>query len=115
MAIRRRRPTPRRSSRIRDASFMGFVHTLPCCAAGIGGHVCTGRIEAHHMGVRGIGQKADDTTCVPLCTGAHRAWHDCNGPFAGWARDERHVFAELTIGATRAAYARSQGDGAIAF
>jgi hypothetical protein len=95
---------------------MAFVRTQPCTAILIG---CSCSLstptEAHHMGPRGISQKADDTTCVPLSTACHRAWHDCTGPFAGWTREQRADFGARAIAETRAAYPRSTQRFAIAF
>jgi hypothetical protein len=34
---------------------------------------CTGPVEADHAGSRGIGPKAHDSTCIPLCSYHHRA------------------------------------------
>lgn len=47
---------------------------------------CSGPIEAHHAGVRGLGQKAPDDTVIPLCSGHHRHLTDRSGPFSGWPR-----------------------------
>lgn len=47
---------------------------------------CSGPVEAHHAGVRGVGQKATDDTVIPLCAGHHRALTDRAGAFAGWPR-----------------------------
>lgn len=67
--LRRRRPTPRRASRVRDVDFMAWVKTLPCAAREVGldsAYLCVGEVEADHAGRRGLGQKADDTTTIPL-------------------------------------------------
>jgi hypothetical protein len=43
------------------------------------GHQCTGKIEAHHVNEghkRGMGQRAPDFWCVPLCSAAHAALHN---------------------------------------
>lgn len=47
---------------------------------------CSGIIEAHHAGVRGLGQKAPDSTCLPLCSAHHRDLTDRSGCFASWPR-----------------------------
>lgn len=98
--LKPRRSTPRRSSRVRDPEYMAIVRTLPCAAIGLPGHQCDGSIHAHHAGYRGVSQKADDNTTIPLCQVAHANWHDCNGCFAGWERDEREAFAVIKIAET---------------
>lgn len=42
---------------------------------------CSGRVEADHLGSRGIGRKADDRTCAPLCQQHHRERTDHSGAF----------------------------------
>ena len=82
--------------------FLDHVRRLPCCAPGA--HF--GRTEAHHAGARGLGQWASDMTAIPMCTGHHRAWHDCNGVFRGWSKDQRREWVEARIAETRASYGR---------
>jgi hypothetical protein len=81
------------------------VKQLPCCAKNLGPRVwtrCTpGPIHAHHAGYRGVGQKADDTSCIPLCWFHHASWHDCCGPFNGWTHDQRADWAAAQILATQ--------------
>lgn len=62
--------------RPRDRAFMMFVRKLPCAVRveppdPLRLTPCTGRVEADHMGDRAVGQKADDTTCVPMCATHH--------------------------------------------
>lgn len=45
---------------------------------------CSGHVEAHHAGEHGMGAKADDDTCIPLCSSHHRDLTDRRGVFAGW-------------------------------
>lgn len=54
-----------------DTPYLAFVRLHPCCSCG-----ATRDIEAHHTGRRGMGQKAADSTAVPLCRGCHRYFHD---------------------------------------
>ena len=63
--------------------------------------VCTGRIEADHMGRRGIGQKAEDSTCAPMCTKHHRHRTDVYGFFKGWTQAELRLWVEWAIGNAR--------------
>lgn len=86
--------------RTRAWDYMGFVKTLPCCAAtsNVGGR-CSGGIEADHAGRRGIGQKASDYTCIPLCSQHHRWRTDFAGPFRDWDRERMRAWllAETAI------------------
>lgn len=80
--------------RERDIDYMLWVKTLPCLLAGVdGAGPCTGVVEADHAGLRGMGQKAPDDTCIPLCSGHHLDRHACTGFFRGrpkeWKRDWR--------------------------
>jgi hypothetical protein len=52
-----------------------------------------------------MGQKADDSTAVPLCMGCHDAWHGCRGVFEGWVKAQRREWADAAVERTRAAYA----------
>ena len=83
-----RREEPRRSEREHNANYLAWVHTQPCCAVGLPGHVCGGRIEADHAGERPLGRKADDDTCIAICSQGHRERTDFSGPFKTWSRDE---------------------------
>jgi hypothetical protein len=61
-------PKPRR---IVDERFRRFVKTFACC-------VCGRRpVDPAHIGPKGIGSKASDYTCIPLC----RDHHDAQGSF----------------------------------
>jgi hypothetical protein len=97
--LRPRRTAPRRSSRVRDPEYMARVAALPCLLAGE--HVCDGRIEVHHMGSRGLGQKCSDLETVPFCQKAHREWHDASGYFRGLTREDRREYAAHAIAETR--------------
>lgn len=85
-----RRKTPLRSRgntkyrrRARDIPYMKWVRRQPCCAKVHGG-ICGGRVEADHAGRRGIGQKADDRSCIALCH-RHHVWRtNFAGPFKEW-------------------------------
>lgn len=59
----------RRKNRERDVAYMLWVKTQPCCVPAC---VFTGDVvEAHHSGIRGLCQKAADSTCIPLCQQHH--------------------------------------------
>jgi hypothetical protein len=75
----------RRKNRQRDKAFLAWIHLQPCAVAAalvaplnmgatrtliVAG--CSGRITAHHAGTRGLMQKADDRTAIPLCEAHHQ-------------------------------------------
>ena len=69
---RRYLPIPRfrtelRKGRDYDPEYLTFIRSLPCL-------ICrrTNRIEAAHVGARGLGQKCDDRETIPLCAFHHR-------------------------------------------
>jgi hypothetical protein len=81
-AILNKTDHPRRSPRrrawnrgpARDESYKAFIRRQPCCACG------RMPAEAAHTGIDGgMGQKASDYSCVPLCfnchTGGSRSYH----------------------------------------
>ena len=54
-------------SRGRNEAYKRFIRQLPCCVC------CKTRwIEAAHFGPHGLGQKASDFNCLPLCHTCHR-------------------------------------------
>lgn len=67
--------------RPRDRAYMAWIRRQPCCARETATTPCQGRVEADHAGRRGIGQKADDRTCIPLCRNHHRERTDFSGTF----------------------------------
>jgi hypothetical protein len=97
-----KRATPRRAAAVRDPAYLAFVRTLPCAAP----VACRRPSQAHHAGLRGLGQRASDDTAVPLCAQHHADWHAAAGPFRGWDRAARAAWALTVIAETRALYAR---------
>ncbi len=97
--VKQRRATKRRRPEgHHDPLYMDAVRKLPClyyCGS------CEGSIEAHHMGVRGLGQKCPDDETVPFCSHHHRSWHDCSGVFAGWPRERRRAYSASSIAWTQ--------------
>jgi hypothetical protein len=55
----------------RDPEYLRFVRRQPCCVCGR-----SWGIEASHTGPRGLGQKASDHSCIPLCWKHHRTGRD---------------------------------------
>lgn len=108
------RPGSKRSRyarRPRDTAYMMFAKSLlcaveeewPCFPARPS--LCSGVIEADHAGERGLGRKADDRTCIPMCTGHHRERHDHAGTFRHLTRDEARSWRERAIARTQTLYA----------
>lgn len=90
--INPRREKPRRTLKVRDQAHKDKIKLLPCCAPGAPAG-CWGPIDPSHTGARGLGQKADDTSCVPHCRGHHDQWENHHGVFAGWTREQRREWA----------------------
>src|SRR5882724_5346694 len=70
---------------VRDPDYLRFVRQQPCC-------VCerTWGIEAAHTGSRGLGQKASDHSCIPLCWKHHRTGRDSYHQLGRWRFLELH-------------------------
>jgi len=83
------RPKSRKPTRSR--SYMAFVRERPCC-------ICLRQAdEAHHFGPRGMGTKATDLSCVPLCKEHHVEFHTSGrctllGLEMGRTETERHFY-----------------------
>lgn len=81
---------------------MLWVKALPCLMRGRDDHDCIPPIEAHHTGGRpGMSIKSDDRDTVPLCSQAHREFHQRSGVFGGFGRDEIREWSRLAIAETR--------------
>lgn len=119
--MRRRFRSTKYSRRPRDFVFMGFVKRQPCIVrifppasfvltlAGVlaafkKATPCNGPVEADHMGARGIGQKADDRTCVPMCRGHHGERTDHTGTFRPLVQVELRAWRAAAIEHTQAAW-----------
>lgn len=121
---RRTRIAPRSKTnsyrkRERDVPYMLWVKTRPCIVREIAPHLfmqrfpgigarratpCSGPVEADHMGARGMGQKADDRTCVPCCRHHHGARHAHAADFYPLTRDELRAWRTAAIERTQAAW-----------
>ncbi len=114
-SIRRRRPTPRRSSRVRDTSYLLFVKTLPCAARDIGldtAYPCFGEVEADHAGRRPMGRKADDATTIPLCQQHHHDRGSFSGAFKTFNQAGMRAWLAEAIEQTQAMWRAHQGRAA---
>ena len=94
--------------RERDLEFMTWVRRQPCIMRELPASdvltFCSGPVEADHMGARGLGQKADDGTCVPMCRGHHRERTDHAGTFRPLTRDELRAWRAVVIERTQDAW-----------
>lgn len=112
--LRQRRPTPRRSSRVRDKEYLAWVRQQPCALKGLAifhlrdGRECAGPIEPDHRreGV-GAGQKASDRDAWPCCRRHHEDRHALTGVFKGWTKAEVRDFVGRRIAEANALYERS--------
>jgi hypothetical protein len=103
---RRIRKLSRYKQRERFPAYMMWVKAQPCLMSPHGG--CSGVIEADHAGLdRGIGQKAHDNTCVPLCSQHHHDRHNFTGPFKNWTQERMRAWRELAIRLTQQAAQRA--------
>jgi len=109
----RRRPARRIEERRHMRPYVALIHRMPCCCElGVyrfdGGQtadpsdyresMCGGRIEANHAGEKpGMGLKASDSTCIPMCSLHHKDWSEHRGLFALWTREERRAWADSVI------------------
>lgn len=81
----------------KDPAYLEWIRTLPCAVC----YAQKSPTQAHHAGVRGFGQRADDRTAVPLC-GQH---HDRGRPnsvhtlgkkfWDFWAIDKDRIIEDL--------------------
>lgn len=93
--LRRGRRRSKYSKRERHPAFMAFVKTLLCSVVEEWPDYpnkptpCSGPIEADHDSRgRGLGQKSDDRSCIPMCTGHHRERTDHTGTFKHIPREQ---------------------------
>jgi hypothetical protein len=112
--IRRRTPLARSSmrrrtersayrARERDVGYMLWVKRQPCLMRGVWG-CCSGPVEADHAGLRGIGRKAHDSTCIPLC----RYHHGASRFPRNWSQVQRRAWLHAAVVYTQAS-ARAVG------
>lgn len=127
--MKRQRGTTSYSRRERNFDFMGWIKQQPCIVIDLApvlfirrtlplleaaryialvscrsATICAGVVEADHMGARGLGQKADDYTCVPMCQQHHRERTDHSGAFRPLNRDEVRAWRAVAIERTQAAW-----------
>jgi hypothetical protein len=89
-----------------DPRFASWIRTLPCAVVGLDPHGCQGTTQAYHAGPRGLGQKAHDNTCIPLCLSHHRAYHDYRWPFSTMPKAELRAWIDQQIRMAQSDHAR---------
>lgn len=89
---------------MRDPQYMTWVRGLGCLFEATS-YSCDGPIDAHHAGInKGMGRKADDDTCIPLCRKHHQDLECLTGVASfklGWDKAVRRAFHEQAIEAVR--------------
>jgi hypothetical protein len=85
-----------------DTAYLAFVRARPCCHCGD-----TDRVEAHHTGKRGMGQKAPDSTTVPLCHACHMCFHT-DGALDGLTRAQTMDTFAVSVDLIQAEWAKRQ-------
>jgi hypothetical protein len=114
--MRRGRHRSKYSKRDRDFAFMGFVKLQLCSVEEENPDPdrdptpCSGVIEADHVGERGMGQKADDRTCIPMCTGHHRERHDHCGTFKYCTREQIRGWKRRAMARTQTYWCERTGE-----
>ncbi len=91
---------------------MKWVRAQPCLLRGDVQHRCEGAVEADHagdIGVRALGRKAPDRTCIPLCQLAHAERQRWRGYFDGWDVPKMRAWTEENSAALVARYERQEG------
>jgi|SRR6478609_1376931 len=100
----RKRALPRRLTRPgpgSDPAYLDKVRKLPCCAPRISlvgpeALFHEGDVVAHHA--RG---KTNDRAAIALCWKHHGQWHDANGVFKHWTKDDRRTWSAAAIDDTQ--------------
>jgi hypothetical protein len=83
---------------------MGFVKLQRCAARALGRCDSSSFVEADHAGSRGLGVKADDTTCIPLCSKHHRERTEFAGDFACFNKNMMRTWLAAVVDSTRAMF-----------
>lgn len=99
------KPTNRSPSEGGDPAYLAFVRQLPCCAPGVRPCESPTPQHAHHSTGAGMGLKSSDRETMPLCWFHHAEFHQGNGAFELWSRDDRRVFQSEQVERVQRAYA----------
>lgn len=104
--LRQRRPTPRRSGRVRDVPHMLEVKALGCLMRDVPDHRCDGPAQFDHFGPHGMGQKTSDRKGAPFCPDVHRQRQEAAGMFKGVGKYAMRMIMTTAIAETQARVAR---------
>ena len=85
--------------RERDFDYMTWVKQQRCLLEHEGD--CSGVIEADHAGERAGFRRADDRTCISLCSHHHRQRHAAQGIFYSMTKEERREWRREAIRLTQ--------------
>lgn len=115
--MRRGKKRSKYALRPRDTPYMLWVKSLSCAVLEfwmpweheIG--TCDGPIQADHMGRRGIGQKAADDTCAPMCRRHHRERTDHSGVFRHATREQAREWCAGVVRDIREIWSATCGPG----
>lgn len=101
-AAMKRRPSAAKLTPF-ERSWLRWVVTLECRARLLPGHVCRGRMTAHHAGRRpGTGMKAPHVTAIPLCWRAHLEGIEVlRDVFTGWTKERVRAWEDEQIAAVQ--------------
>lgn len=103
----RKRSKTKYAKRPRAFGYMGWIKQQSCIVRQFAVVMkspttpCRGDIEADHMGERGLGRKAPDSTCVPICSGHHRERTDFSGAFKTFTQMDMRSFVASAIQVTQ--------------
>lgn len=116
--MRRKPKSTKYSRRERDFGYMGWIKRQSCALTTdavtsplwLGGRpdACDGAIEAHHAGKRGMGQKSDDDTCLPLCSHHHHLRTNHLEVFSNWYPGTLRSWEDFLIDRYRSAWRRGE-------
>lgn len=73
-----------KTKKIKNKKYLIYVASKQCALELLSHDWCQGAVQAHHLlkpydGKRGMGMKAGDNNCIPLCQFHHAKLHDSKG------------------------------------
>lgn len=97
--------------RPRELAFLSWLHELDCAVAvQLNDYrFCRWPIEADHLGEHGMGNKASDQSCAPICSRHHRDRHERRGFFKGWSKERMREWCDSTSSEYWARWLARQG------
>ena len=83
------------------AYFQGDFNLDPAVVFDLKPTLCCGRVQADHAGVRNLGYKAPDDTCIPLCMIHHDERTSYVGAFKNWKGPQMRAWLDIVIAHTQ--------------